>query len=110
MVVISMVSILKELHGIMVIFYFNIENALLDDPIPKMLYPEMPHVWFRPKKIEKDKDKKDMYDCPVYRTSKRAGELLTTGQSTNFLIHICNFLLIKHYRILRINILKNIGL
>jgi dynein heavy chain len=54
----------------------------------------MPHIWFRPKRMEKEKEKKDMYECPVYRTSKRAGELLTTGQSTNFIIHICDILLI----------------
>ncbi len=70
----------------------------------------MPHVWFRPKEMEKDKDKKDCYDCPVYRTSKRAGELLTTGQSTNFLIHISNCILTQHFLILQLNIQKNIGL
>jgi dynein heavy chain len=73
--------------------FINIEQSLLDDPIPKVLYPEIPHVWFKPVK-SKDLAKKDCFDCPVYRTSKRAGELLTTGQSTNFLISICNSLLI----------------
>ena len=48
----------------------------------------MPHIWFRPTKSGKEREKKDVFECPVYRTPKRAGELLTTGQSTNFLIHI----------------------
>jgi hypothetical protein len=69
----------------------------------------MPHIWFKPKRMEKDKDKKDIYECPVYRTSKRAGELLTTGQSTNFIIHICNLLLIQHFLTPQQNIQKNIG-
>jgi len=58
----------------------------LDDPLPKILYPKLPYVWFIPEK--KDSLVPESYDCPVYRTSKRAGELLTTGQSTNFLINI----------------------
>ncbi len=70
----------------------------------------MPHIWFRPKKIEKEKEKKDVYECPVYRTSKRAGELLTTGQSTNFLIHISKLYLIQHFPTHHLNIPKNIGL
>jgi dynein heavy chain len=60
---------------------------LLDDPLPKILYPSLPYVWFYPvNKIEKVPE--NYYDCPVYITSKRAGELLTSGQSLNFIIHI----------------------
>lgn len=66
---------------------WNSELNLLDESHPKVLLPSMPHVWFRPTK--KDENKKNVeYECPVYRTSRRSGELLTTGQSTNFLIHM----------------------
>ena len=66
---------------------WNSETRLLDESLPKQLLPSMPHVWFRPAKKDENKVIED-YECPVYRTSKRSGELLTTGQSTNFLIHM----------------------
>ena len=66
---------------------WNSDIRLLDESLPKILLPTMPHVWFRPS--QKDENKKiEDYECPVYRTSRRSGELLTTGQSTNFLIHM----------------------
>lgn len=66
---------------------WNSETSLLDDPLPKVLYPTLPNVWFFPvNKTEKVPE--NCYDCPVYITSKRAGELLTSGQSLNFIIHI----------------------
>ena len=52
----------------------------------------MPYVWFKP--IKKDElNRGEVYICPVYRTSKRQGELNTSGQSTNFLINFCKFFL-----------------
>lgn len=67
---------------------WNREKNYIDEPIPKILYPHLPYVWFKPiKKV--DLKKREVYECPVYRTSKRQGELNTSGQSTNFIISFC---------------------
>lgn len=61
----------------------------------------MPVIHFIPqfkdkiiKKMDLDsEDCVEVYECPVYKTSKRAGTLNTTGQSTNYIISIqlpCN--------------------
>lgn len=46
----------------------------------------MPVVWFQPKEDYKT-DPED-YLAPLYKTSLRAGVLSTTGQSTNFVVHV----------------------
>ena len=69
---------------------WNTEIRLLDESLPKVLLPKMPHVWFGYAKNDENKNEVD-YSCPVYRTSRRSrrsGELLTKGQSTNFLINM----------------------
>jgi dynein heavy chain len=43
-------------------------------------------VWLEPVDVRERMDDK-MFGCPMYKTSIRAGELLTTGHSTNF---VCN--------------------
>lgn len=50
----------------------------------------MPVVQFIPIKIsdKKNSDKYEIYECPVYKTSVRAGVLSTTGQSTNFVLSV----------------------
>jgi dynein heavy chain len=48
---------------------------------------QFPVIWLEPvleEEIKKDK----IFDCPLYKTSVRAGELSTTGHSTNFVQYI----------------------
>ena len=59
----------------------------LAEPVPKILYYLMPNLWLKPIRIV-DKPKKNSYECPVYKTSKRQGVLSTTGHSTNFVLSI----------------------
>jgi len=45
----------------------------------------MPVVWLEPV-IDKEQGDEKTYPCPLYKTSLRAGELSTTGHSTNFVL------------------------
>merc|ERR1712154_45371 len=61
------------------------KNTLTESK-PKQLFCSMPMMWFKPKRIcdiKKD-DNEKIYECPVYKTSRRAGALSTTGHSTNY--------------------------
>jgi dynein heavy chain len=54
------------------------------------MYTFMPIVNFLPTKVDEKKgnEKFEIYECPVYKTSVRAGVLSTTGQSTNFVLPV----------------------
>jgi dynein heavy chain len=47
----------------------------------------VPVIWLKPIQ-SKNFVKRHTYNCPVYKTSKRQGQLSTTGQSTNFILSV----------------------
>lgn len=59
----------------------------LNESDPKVLFVEIPVIFFDPVPVEEDATTKNVYECPVYKTSARKGVLSTTGHSTNF---VCN--------------------
>jgi dynein heavy chain len=52
---------------------------------PGELFNSMPAIWLDPI-VAADRVLKDVYTCPLYKTSRRAGVLSTTGHSTNFVV------------------------
>ena len=60
----------------------QVENS--DPKIPIIL---MPVIWLEPVVIGEFHDDK-VYTCPLYKTSLRYGELLTTGHSTNYVMSL----------------------
>jgi dynein heavy chain, axonemal len=68
---------------------WNFQSSRLDEMLPGTLISRMPCVWLEPALL-KDIRPAKIYTSPVYKTSRRAGTLSTTGHSTNFIttIHI----------------------
>jgi dynein heavy chain len=46
---------------------------------------EFPVIWLEPV-LEEDIKRDKMFECPLYKTSVRAGVLTTTGASSNYII------------------------
>ena len=59
---------------------------VIADQYPARMVESMPVVWFIP--TEDYKPAAEDYQAPLYKTSVRAGVLSTTGQSTNFIVHV----------------------
>lgn len=62
------------------------EKEALVDSHPKVLYSKMQTIQILPMK-RAEIDFGHSYECPVYKTAKRAGTLSTTGHSTNFVMY-----------------------
>jgi dynein heavy chain len=68
---------------------WDMKKRMIEDSDPKVPIVTMPVIWMEPV-LEKEVVEERMYFAPLYKTSVRAGELSTTGHSTNF----CLFLLL----------------
>jgi len=66
---------------------WSAEQEVLAESYPKQLFTQMPQLWLVPRKVS-EIDFGHAYQCPVYKTSRRAGTLSTTGHSTNFVLHV----------------------
>lgn len=62
--------------------------GVLEEPLHRQLFDPMPVIWLKPTPSADLEDQASSYSCPVYKTSKRAGVLSTTGRSTNFILAI----------------------
>ena len=64
--------------------FFDLEQERLIEPKLGFLYPKLPYIRFLP--VESRNTAQQGYQCPVYKTSARAGVLSSTGHSTNFIL------------------------
>lgn len=61
------------------------DTQVIADSLPKLLFSEIPHMYWKPGEKAKDPtDPNRVYFAPLYKTSERKGTLSTTGHSTNF--------------------------
>ncbi|XP_023247279.1 dynein heavy chain 1, axonemal-like [Copidosoma floridanum] len=61
------------------------DGSYLAESLPRELFTDMAPVLFLPE-IDHKVAASGIYECPVYKTVKRAGTLSTTGHSTNFIL------------------------
>ena len=58
----------------------------LEESEPGVMYAPMPVIHFFP--VAGYEPPPEQYQCPLYKTSLRAGVLSTTGQSTNYVLNV----------------------
>jgi len=63
---------------------YNRTLRVLQPPRPKQMVDPLPAIHFEP--VEHHTRDEETYECPLYKTSARAGVLSTTGASTNFVV------------------------
>ena len=63
---------------------YNRTLRVVQPPRPKQMVDPLPAIHFEP--VENHVRDESAYECPLYKTSARAGTLSTTGASTNFVV------------------------
>lgn len=77
-----------NLHGLfMQGAKWNYVKMCVDDSDPKVALVNFPVIWLEPV-ARTELQLEGTYVCPLYKTSLRAGELSTTGHSTNFVLFV----------------------
>jgi len=64
---------------------WDYKKKMVEDMEPKIAISQFPVIWLEPI-FEVDLKLDRTYECPLYKTSQRRGELTTTGHSTNFIM------------------------
>jgi len=62
--------------------------GVIAEAAPRELFAPLPYLHLLPCKADSIDKKAHVLQCPVYKTSERAGLLSTSGHSTNFIIHV----------------------
>jgi len=63
------------------------KKKCVDDSFAGVSIAEFPIIWLEPI-LDEDLKLDKQFTCPLYKTSVRAGELSTTGHSTNFVMYL----------------------
>jgi len=66
---------------------WDMKKKQVDEMAHKVAISDFPAVWLEPLQLDEIKNDRS-YECPLYKTSERKGELTTTGHSTNFVMYI----------------------
>jgi len=63
-------------------------SGILEEQHHRILYNPMPIIWFKPTRRSEIDATTKRYQCPMYKTSERRGQLSTTGHSTNYVLTV----------------------
>ena len=78
-----------QIHGLFIQgAKWDYKNKVIADSDPKVPLIEFPVIWLEPVVMGEDfiLSPSENFECPMYKTSARKGELSTTGHSTNFVM------------------------
>jgi len=77
-----------NLHGLFLMGCgWDVPKVQLKESEKEVLFELMPVIWLEPRDTKEQEQlilDRNLYMCPIYKTSERKGTLSTTGHSTNF--------------------------